>query len=458
MKTTSQYVCEECGAVSSKWIGKCPACEKWNTYVEEIVEKPAKTFTAVKTSKPLALSEIKKERLARVSSGISELDNVLGGGIVPSSLILIGGDPGIGKSTLLTQAAGNLAEKHKVLYACAEESASQVKMRCERLKINQSGLFLLSETNLDSILDNVVGRADFGAPHGIDFLIIDSIQAVYLSGLQSPAGSISQIKECAAKLMRVCKSENITVFVVGHVTKDGNIAGPKVLEHIMDTVLYFESEPSDNYKILRAVKNRFGSLDEIGVFEMTAEGVAGVKNYSDIFISENKGLCGSALTPVINGSRCMTVEIQSLLTKTVFGNPRRMSAGIDFNKLHLMLAVLEKRAGIPFYSHDVYLNAVGGLKITQPSIDLAVCLSLASSHKNLSVDSGTAVFGEVGLSGEIRSVLFAEKRINESIRLGAKKVIFPYGNLKSCEKFSDKINLLPVKTIGQAVEKAFILS
>lgn len=448
-KNTTQYVCSDCGTVSPKWLGKCPSCGNWNTFVEEIIAPEPATAKPTRPSanRPLPLSEIKNQSFTRAKSGIEEFDTVLGGGIVPGSLILLGGDPGIGKSTLLTQVAGNLANSAKVLYASAEESASQVKMRCERLGVNSDNLLLLNET----CLENIESHLD-----GVDYLIVDSIQAVYLDAMNSSAGSVGQVRECASRLQRIAKSKRLTTFIVGHVTKDGNLAGPKVLEHVMDTVLYFEGEPQDNYKILRAVKNRFGSAQEVGVFEMRSDGIHGVKDYAGIFVSETRGAsAGSVITPYLSGNRCVPVEIQSLVSKTPFGMPRRMPLGIDYNKLVLLIAVLEKRAGIPFYTQDVYVNAMGGIRLAEPSVDLALLLSLCSAERGQALNGDTAVFGEVGLTGEVRGVTQAEKRVQECIRQGFTKIILPRHNIKGLEKYKDKVTLCPVSYVRDAITVAF---
>ena len=370
---------------------------------------------------------------------------MLGGGIVRGSLVLLGGDPGIGKSTLLTQVSAHLAQTKKVLYVSAEESCSQVKMRCDRLGLNSDNLLLLNETCLEDIETNL---------DGVEFVVIDSVQAIYTETLSSAAGSVGQVRECAAKLMRIAKSKNITFFIIGHVTKEGALAGPKVLEHIMDTVLYFEGQPEDNFKLLRAVKNRFGSAQEVGVFEMTGEGVKSVSDYSALFLSETRGVAaGSAVTPSESGNRCMSVEIQTLISRTAYGMPRRMSLGVDYNKLVVLIAVLEKRCGIPFFNADVYINAMGGIKLNEPSVDLAICAALASAASDVPIDKYTAVFGEVGLTGEIRPVTYAEKRVNECLKTGFKRVILPAKNLKACQKYADKIELIPVQYVGQMVKE-----
>ena len=439
--------------MSPQWLGRCPSCGKFGTLVEEISEtaspapKTAKRERSTTFNKPVPLSLVQEEKYERISSGISELDNVLGGGIVPGSLVLIGGDPGIGKSTLLTEVSAHLSKTQKVLYVSAEESCSQVKMRCSRLKLDSSNLLLLNETCLEDIEESITDEK---------FVVIDSIQAVYTSEMSSAAGSVGQVRECAGKLQRIAKSRNITFFIVGHVTKEGALAGPKVLEHIMDTVLYFEGEREENFKILRAYKNRFGSVQEVGVFEMTGEGIYGVSDYSGIFLSESRGeAAGSCVTPSETGNRCMMVEIQTLMAKTAYGLPRRMPLGIDYNKLVLLIAVLEKRCGLPFFNQDVYLNAMGGIRLNEPSVDLAICAALASGYRNEPIDKYTAVFGEVGLTGEVRGVTFAEKRVNECIKMGFKRVIFPSKNFKSVKKFEDKIQLVPVQYVNQLLKKLF---
>lgn len=447
---TSQFVCSTCGYTAPKWLGKCPDCGNFNTMQEEIVRAvettpAARTGVSQMKTRALPLSKIGYEKYERVKSGIGEFDTVLGGGIVRGSLVLLGGDPGIGKSTLLTQVSAHLAKTHKVLYVSAEESCSQVKMRCERLGLNSENLLLLNETCLEDIETEI---------DGVEFVVIDSVQAIYTETLSSAAGSVGQVRECAAKLMRIAKSKNVTFFIIGHVTKEGALAGPKVLEHIMDTVLYFEGQPEDNFKLLRAVKNRFGSAQEVGVFEMTGEGVKSVSDYSALFLSETRGLAaGSAVTPSESGNRCMSVEIQTLISRTPFGAPRRMSLGVDYNKLVVLIAVLEKRCSIPFYSADVYINAMGGIKLGEPSVDLAICAALASAATDVPIDKYTAIFGEVGLTGEIRPVTYAEKRVNECLKTGFKRVVLPAKNLKACQKYADQIELVPVQYVGQMIQR-----
>ena len=449
---TTQFVCNECGCIAPKWLGKCPDCGNFNTMQEETVraaepQKPElRRGMSATNARALPLDKVGYEKFQRVKSGIAEFDTVLGGGIVPGSLVLLGGDPGIGKSTLLTQVSAHLAKTQTapVLYVSAEESCSQVKMRCERLGLTSGNLLLLNETCLEDIESNL-GESKF--------VIIDSVQAIYTETLSSAAGSVGQVRECAAKLMRIAKSNGITFFIIGHVTKEGSLAGPKVLEHIMDTVLYFEGQQEDNFRLLRAVKNRFGSAQEVGVFEMTDKGIISVSDYANLFLSDTRGLAaGSSVTPSESGNRCMNVEIQTLISKTPFGQPRRMSLGVDYNKLVVLIAVLEKRCGIPFWSLDVYVNAMGGIKLSEPSVDLAICAALASAANDVPIDKYTALFGEVGLTGEIRPVSYADRRVNECIKTGFKRVILPAKCMKVCEKYKDKIELVPVQYVGQMIK------
>ena len=418
---------------------------------EEVV-KPApagggdrKGIYSAPHAKPL--SHITYEKHDRVSSGISEFDTVLGGGIVAGSLVLLGGDPGIGKSTILTQIAAHLSSLHKVLYFSAEESCSQVKMRCDRLNAGGENMLLLNGTCIDGLESEL---------DGVEYCVIDSIQAVYTDDLSSSSGSVGQVRECATKLMRIAKSRSITFFIIGHVTKEGALAGPKVLEHIMDTVLYFEGENRENFRILRAVKNRFGNVSEVGVFEMTGEGIIPISDYSGIFLSESRGEeAGCAVTPSQTGNRCMNVEIQALITRTTFGQPRRMSLGVDYNKLALLLAVLEKRCNLHLSANDVYINVMGGMKLNEPAADLAVCAAAASSYFDKPVDKYTAVFGEVGLTGEVRAVQYAEKRVQECVKMGFRRVLLPAKNMKSVAKYADKINIVPILYLGTMLKSLF---
>lgn len=449
-KITTEFVCSECGASSPRWLGRCPACGKFNTMVEEAVtpEKPQnQTKKQFSGGHAKPLSQITYERYNRTPSGISEFDTVLGGGIVAGSLVLLGGDPGIGKSTLLTQIAAHLSATKKVLYFSAEESCSQVKMRAERLNLNCDNLLILNETCIDGLESEL---------DGVELCVIDSIQAVYTDDLSSSSGSVGQVRECASKLMRIAKSRGITFFIVGHVTKEGALAGPKVLEHIMDTVLYFEGENQENFRILRAVKNRFGNVSEVGVFEMTGEGIVAVTDYSGVFLSESRGEeAGSAVTPAQTGARCMNVEIQSLVSKTAFGLPRRMTLGIDYNRLAVLIAVLEKRCGLGLGGFDVYANVMGGIKLQEPAADLAICAALASAYLGKPIDKYVAVFGEVGLTGEVRAVSYCEKRVSECVKMGFKKVLVPAKNMKSVTKFADKISIVPVLYVNTMIKSLF---
>ena len=449
-KTATEFVCSECGASSPRWLGRCPSCGTFNTMVEEIV-KPAEpqkgAHKAVYGGRAKPLSQITYENYNRTPSGISEFDNVLGGGIVTGSLVLIGGDPGIGKSTLLTQIASHLSANKKVLYFSAEESCSQVKLRAERLNLSSGDMLIINETCIDGLESEL---------DGVEFCIIDSIQAVYTDDLSSSAGSVGQVRECASKIMRIAKSRGITFFIVGHVTKEGALAGPKVLEHIMDTVLYFEGENQENFRILRAVKNRFGNVQEVGVFEMTGEGIIPVTDYSGVFLSESRGEePGSVVTPAQTGARCMNVEIQTLIAKTSFGVPRRMPLGVDYNKLVLLIAVLEKRCGLSLSSSDIYVNAMGGIKLGEPSCDLAVCAALASAYYGKPIDKYTAVFGEVGLTGEVRAVSYCEKRVAECVKMGFKKVLVPAKNMKSVLKYAEKISVVPILYVNTMIKNLF---
>ncbi len=449
-KSNTIFVCSECGATSPRWLGRCPSCGKFNTMAEEIVAPAAaapKKAATHHTAHALPLSQVEYKSYERTPSGISEFDNVIGGGIVKGSLVLLGGDPGIGKSTILTQIAAHLSQAHRVLYFSAEESCSQVKLRTERLGLDSDNLLLINETCIDGLETEL---------DGVEFCVIDSIQAVYTDDLSSSAGSVGQVRECASRLMRIAKSRGITFFIIGHVTKEGALAGPKVLEHIMDTVLYFEGENQENYRILRSVKNRFGNVSEVGVFEMTDRGVIPVTDYSGIFLSESRGEeAGAVVTPARTGNRCMNVEVQTLISKTTFGQPRRMPLGVDYNKLVLLLAVLEKRCGVNLGGFDVYVNVMGGIRLGEPASDLAVCAALASSYFDKPIDKFTAAFGEVGLTGEVRAVSYAEKRVAECVKMGFKKVLVPAKNMKSMTKYMDKIDIVPVLYVGTMIKNLF---
>ena len=449
MKSKTVYVCSECDYQSPKWLGQCPSCKKWNTFSEETYtqtpEPKNKRLSIISESaEAVKFEDMEVPKYIRSKTGIGELDRVLGGGIVSGSVILLAGEPGIGKSTLLMQICARMPTK--VLYVSGEESTGQLKLRATRLEIEGANTYFMTETNVD----NIIAQTDKIKP---EVIIIDSIQTMFDPASASSPGSVNQVKECAVKFIAKAKSQGISIILVGHVNKEGIIAGPKVLEHMVDAVLYFEGDRNAQYRVLRAVKNRFGSAQEVGVFEMTDSGIQSVSDYSNLFLSQTRGIsAGSAVTPAESGNRCMNVEIQTLVSKTAFSAPRRMSLGIDYNKLVLLIAVLEKRCGIPFYNADVYLNAMGGIKLNEPSTDLAVCSALASGATDTPIDKYTAIFGEVGLTGEIRPVNYAEKRVNECIKAGFKRVILPAKNKKACEKYADKIELVPVQYIGQLMK------
>lgn len=413
----TKFVCQNCGASSPKWLGRCPACGEYNTMVEEIIEKKISRKKS-RLLIPQHLSEIPFSKEGRCTIGISELDRVLGGGFVKGSLILLGGDPGIGKSTLMLQISGLVADLgRKVFYVNGEESAYQVRMRAERLGIDGTGIDILSSTELESVLE----CAEENKP---DFMIIDSIQTIYKSQLTSAPGSVAQVRECGADLMRFAKENGITIVIIGHVTKYGVIAGPKTLEHIVDTVLYFEGDKNQQYRIIRAIKNRFGSTNEIGVFEMTASGLKEVINPSNLFISDSKN-SGSAIISIIEGSRPLLVEVQALTSPTFFNYPQRVATGIDYKRLSMLLAVLERRVGISVYGFDCFVNVVGGIKVFETSSDLGIILAIASSIKNKPIEKGTITIGEVGLGGEVRPVYGIVSRLKEAENMGFKTAIIP---------------------------------
>ena len=436
-KIKTKYICQECGYETGKWLGKCPSCNSFSTFSEEIVEKQQKTVSVSAVSKALKLENITPINEIRTKTGINELDRVLGGGIVQGSLTLVGGDPGIGKSTLLLQICQWIGQAgKKILYVSGEESVHQIKLRASRLNINTENLLLLSETNFN-IIENTAREL---MP---DLIIIDSIQTVFLEELSSAPGSVTQVRECTAKIMRLGKGENISILIVGHVTKDGAIAGPRILEHMVDTVLYFEGERMASYRILRAVKNRFGSTNEIGVFEMRQQGLVEIANPSEYMISGRPiGANGSVITCSIEGTRPILAEVQSLVSYTTFNIPRRMATGMDFNRIVLLIAVLEKKIGFQLGSYDVYTNLAGGIKILEPALDAAVVCSIASSYKNKPIDAKTLIFGEIGLAGELRAVSFGEKRVMEALKLGFETIILPKDNLK------EVYNIKNIKIIG----------
>ncbi len=444
-KLKIKYICSNCGFESLKWQGKCPQCEEWNTFSEEFVEsKKNVKKQKVKDENIFQLSEVNSHEDIRVTTGIAEFDRVLGGGLILGSVVLVGGDPGIGKSTLVMQAASST--KAKVLYVTGEESVKQINLRAKRLKVKEDNIFILSETDIDIITSAI----DKVKP---EIVIIDSIQTMQKPEFENAPGTVTQIRECTNYLMQLAKTLNFSVILIGHVTKEGFIAGPKVLEHIVDTVLQFEGEKNYSYRILRAQKNRFGNTNEIGIFEMHEDGLTEVKNPSQIFLSErNEDVTGAVVTASIEGSRPVLLEVQALVTPTNFGNPQRVTTGFDYRRLSILLAVLEKRAGMRLSAHNVFLNIAGGIKIDEPAIDLAVCAAVASSLKNQPAKNNFVVLGEVGLGGEIRSVGHIEKRIQEAEKLGFENVIIPQNNVKSL-KSKNSIKLISVDNIVEAIDR-----
>jgi len=451
-KEKTVFFCKECGCESSKWVGQCPACHEWNTMVEAPANgKRGRTSlsgghrSVPMAAKPAKMNEIETQKECRRPTGMKELDRVLGGGIVPGSLILVGGDPGIGKSTLLLQMCRLVsAEGTKVLYVSGEESARQIKLRAERIGKFTDDLYLFSETCIGTILQAV----DEVKP---EVLIVDSIQTVFEESVDAAPGSVSQVREITSILLQLAKSQNITIFIVGHVTKEGNVAGPRMLEHMVDTVLYFEGDKTAMYRMLRGVKNRFGSTNEIGVFEMQTEGLVEVKNPSEYMLNGRpEGASGSVVACSMEGTRPILIEIQALVCHSNFGIPRRTAAGCDFNRVNLLMAVLEKRARINLSTSDAYVNIAGGIKMNEPAIDLGITLAVVSSYKDQVIDEKTVVFGEVGLSGEVRAVSMAEQRVLEAKKLGFERVILPAVCMKSVEKIGG-IALIPVENIQDAI-------
>ena len=450
-KEKSVYFCQECGYESAKWMGQCPSCGSWNSFAEEKV-RPQKAGPQKRggslghgMTAPVRLSEISEETEKRTLTGIGELDRVLGGGLVAGSLVLIGGDPGIGKSTLLLQACQKLAAKgESILYISGEESLHQIKMRAQRIGEISDSMRLLCETSLDKVR-SVIEREKPAVA------VIDSIQTMYSEEITSAPGSVSQVREATAALLMLAKGYNVTMFIVGHVTKDGSVAGPRVLEHMVDTVLYFEGDRHASYRILRAVKNRFGSTDEIGVFEMRSDGLQEVANPSEYMLSGRpENVPGSVVSCSVEGSRPVLVEIQALVAHTSFGIPRRTAAGVDYNRVNLLLAVIEKRGHIDLSSSDVYVNIAGGIRMNEPAVDLGILLAIVSCHKNLPIPDNTAAFGEVGLSGEVRAVRNADQRVMELAKMGFKAVILPKANKKYLNP-GKGIELLYVETVAEAI-------
>lgn len=451
------YVCSNCGYESPKWYGRCPECGEWNTFTEELRQPAAKApsvSAAIGSVAPAGYNPDEVMRLKDVDSGaevryytgISELDRVLGGGIVRGSLVLLGGDPGIGKSTLLLQICEYLGEEKKILYVSGEESRSQVKLRAKRLGVQTDNLLLASMTDIENVVHTIVQTKP-------DIVMVDSIQTMNFASVNSSSGSVSQVRECTQILARVAKNEEIAIFLVGHVNKDGAIAGPKVLEHIVDAVLYFEGERHLSYRILRAVKNRYGSTNEIGVFEMTGAGLTQVENPSIMLLSGRpSNVSGTCVACVIEGSRPIMVEVQALASKTSFGTPRRMSTGFDYNRTALLIAVLEKRAGYFFGNLDTYINIVGGLRLDEPAADLPIALALISSLLDKPIDDQVIAFGEIGLAGEIRAIANAEMRVNEAQRLGFRKCLLPKASMKNLRQEQYDIELIGLRSISEAFQ------
>src|SRR4051794_29213097 len=460
MKPRIVYACQECGAQSPKWLGRCPECQAWNSLVEESVvaatagagaaaASAGSRYALANTAGPRLYEDIDTIVSTRLTTGIDEFDRVLGGGVVPGSLVLIGGEPGIGKSTLLLQAAAHFAGTiGPVLYSSGEESEHQIKSRGERLGVTRAPLYLLAETCLERILEEIARLRP-------SLVIVDSIQTVFSLKFQSAPGSVGQVRESATQLLFAAKGQNIPTFLVGHVTKDGNLAGPKVLEHIVDTVLYFEGEKHHSHRVVRAVKNRFGAVSELGVFEMTGKGLKAVPNPSQLFLAERPaGTPGSAVLCCMEGSRPLLVEVQALVSSSTFGNARRMTSGIDPGRLALLLAVLEKRAGLNLMGEDVFVNIAGGMTVDEPASDLSVAAAVASSLRNRAVAADTAVFGEIGLAGEVRGASQAPLRVREAAQLGFTRCVLPRANLDPADRTfgAGGCELVPVSTLGEALD------
>ena len=468
----SVYVCQNCGQNSAQWLGRCPACGEWNTFVEERAESAPseakgrrgaasedriakisdtkKKGQSIRSEKPRRISELDADQQVRWSTGIGELDRVLGGGMVEGSYILIGGEPGIGKSTLLLQALEKIAQKRKVLYVTGEESVEQIKLRAQRLGVKGDELFLAAETNYEKVLTMVEET-------GPEILAVDSIQTMFTNEIQSAPGSVAQVREVGARLMHLAKRGGIVVILVGHVTKEGTIAGPRVLEHMVDTVLYFESVGGQSFRMLRGVKNRFGSTNEIGVFDMADNGLTEVSNPSELFLAERpKGMPGSVVVSSMEGTRPVLVELQALVTRSVLGTPRRTVLGVDSNRASILLAVLEKKVGMEIFDRDIFVNVVGGLDLTEPSCDLGMIAALASSFHNTAIDPDVLLLGEVGLTGEIRSVSRVEERLKEAAMMGFKRCYLPHRNASMIKEKIKGMELIPVSQVHEVIEKLYL--
>ena len=448
-KNKTIFVCSECGNESSKWLGKCPACTSWNSFYEQkVVETKVGGHKDITKSenKPQKLNSYEAKETLRIATGFGELDRVLGGGLVKGSLVLLGGEPGIGKSTLILQICDKIKGDGKVLYVSGEESAEQIKMRADRLGIHNDDILFLGETDIDIVNQAIVEIHP-------KLVIIDSIQTMYSEEISAAAGSVSQVREITSQVMRVCKTRGITTIIIGHVTKEGNIAGPRVLEHMVDTVLYLEGERYFSYRVLRGVKNRFGSTNEIGMFEMNEEGMCEITNPSDILISEREdNPAGSCIVSSIEGTRAILIELQALTTQSIFGFPKRTANGTDYNRLALLIAVLEKRAGMMLGGQDIYLNLVGGIRVTEPSIDLGMIMAVASSFKNVPIPKDMVIVGEVGLTGEVRRINLIDKRLKEAEKLGFKSCIIPESNKKDLKE-NYKLDIIGVSNINEAMKK-----
>ena len=453
MKAKTVFFCTECGSESPRWSGRCTVCGAWNSMVEQAAERPSKNskMSRVKASvKVSRITDMQADEEIRFSTGMGELDRVLGGGAVKGSLVLVGGAPGIGKSTLMLQICQQLGKFAKVLYVSGEESTRQLKLRAERLRVDSENLFVLSETRLGDVLECVQQEQP-------DILIVDSIQTLYNEELDAPAGGVGQVKDCTMALMQLAKGQGVTVFVIGHVNKEGSIAGPKVLEHMVDCVLYFEGDRQNQYRILRAVKNRFGSINEIGIFEMRRLGMVEVPNPSEMLLSQRAhGQSGSVVLCALEGTRPVLVDVQALVAPTAIGYPRRMASGVEQGRLALLLAVLEKRAGLPMYNQDVYINIAGGLTLDEPACDLALMVAVASAARNIPVDETFAVMGEVGLAGEVRAVSQVQRRVGECARLGFKNVLLPRSCMRGL-KLPEGVRAWGVETIGEALRTALVM-
>lgn len=450
-KTKIRFVCQECGGDSPKWLGRCPACGAWNTMVEEVVTKTEGKERFANPVKPRPITEVDIAVTPRYVTGNCEFDRVLGGGIVPGALILLGGDPGIGKSTLLLDVANRMSHQYgKTLYVSGEESCSQTKLRAERMGKQSEKLLVMTETNLDFIVSEACQLKPA-------LLVIDSIQTMYSPELPAAPGSVGQVRESTGKLLRLAKETDIPIVIIGHVTKEGNIAGPRLLEHMVDVVLYFEGERSYSFRTLRAMKNRFGSTSESGIFSMEENGLAEVKNPSERLLSERTSDApGSVILALMEGVRPLLIEIQALISTTCYGMPRRMAAGFDYNRLVLLMAVLEKRVGLMLSNQDAYINAVGGLKVAEPAADLAVALAIISSFRNVPVDSRAVVMGEIGLTGEIRMISGIEMRIQEAAKLGFKRFIIPAANVAGMKIRQSNIEIVGARSVMDAMEAVFL--